>query len=291
MKTQLQKAHAFRVLHERNRAFILPNPWNRGTAQLLAQLGFEALATTSAGYAFSRGVLDGQVGREAMLAHVTELTEATDLPVSGDLENGYAHEPDGVAETIRRAAACGLVGGSIEDATGNDSDPIYELSYAAERIQAAAEAAHALPFPFVLCARAENFLHGRPDLKDTIMRLQAFQQAGADVLYAPGLTRREEIATVIREVNRPVNVLVGMPGLDLTLEELSALGVRRLSTGSALARAAFGRFLVAAKEMLTSGTFGFVNEAASTSRDLAPLLHAFLQSRREADEAQGAVRQ
>lgn len=281
MTTQLKRAEAFRALHQRKRAFLLPNPWDRGTAQLLAQLGFEALATTSAGYAFSRGLLDGQVGRDAMLVHVAEIVDATDLPVSGDLENGYAHEPDGVAETIRMAAAHGLVGCSIEDATRNESDPIYALSYAAERIRAAAEVAHSLPFPFTLCARAENFLYGRPDLKDTILRLQAYQQAGADVLYAPGLTKREEIATVLREVDRPVNVLVGMPGLALTLDELSALGVRRLSTGSALARAALGRFLLAAREMLDAGTFGFVNEAASASRDLAPLLQAFALSRQD----------
>lgn len=278
MTTQLEKARAFRALHQRKRTFLLPNPWDPGTARLLAQLGFEALATTSAGYAFSQGVLDRQVGRDAMMAHVADIAAATDLPVSGDLENGYAHEPEAVAETIRLAAAHGLVGGSIEDATGNDSDPIYKLEHAAERIRAAAEAAHSLPFPFTLCARAENFLHKRPDLKDTIARLQAYQQAGADVLYAPGLTNREEIATVVREVDRPVNVLAGMPGLELSLEELSALGVRRLSTGSALARAALGRFLQAAREMLDAGTFRFVDEAAAASRDVVPLLQAFARS-------------
>lgn len=278
MTTQLEKARAFRALHQRKRTFLLPNPWDPGTARLLAQLGFEALATTSAGYAFSQGVLDRQVGRDAMMAHVADIAAATDLPVSGDLENGYAHEPEAVAETIRLAAAHGLVGGSIEDATGNDSDPIYKLEHAAERIRAAAEAAHSLPFPFTLCARAENFLHKRPDLKDTIARLQAYQLAGADVLYAPGLTNREEIATVVREVDRPVNVLAGMPGLELSLEELSALGVRRLSTGSALARAALGRFLQAAHEMLDAGTFRFVDEAAAASRDVVPLLQAFARS-------------
>ena len=281
MKTQLEKAHAFRALHQRDRAFILPNPWDTGTARLLAQLGFEALATTSAGYAFSRGVLDGQVGREAMLSHVAEIASATDLPVSGDLENGYGHEPEAAAETIRLAAAHGLVGGSIEDATGDKSAPIYDLRHAADRIRAAAEAAHSLSFPFTLCARAENFLHGRPDLKDTIERLQAYQDAGADVLYATGLTTREQIAAVIREVYRPVNVLAGMPGLQLSLDELSALGVRRLSTGSALARAAFGGFLRAAREMVDAGTFQFVNEAASATRELTSLLQGFAQSNRE----------
>lgn len=281
MKTQLEKAHAFRALHQRDRAFILPNPWDTGTARLLAQLGFEALATTSAGYAFSRGVLDGQVGREAMLSHVAEIASATDLPVSGDLENGYGHEPEAAAETIRLAAAHGLVGGSIEDATGDKSAPIYDLRHAADRIRAAAEAAHSLSFPFTLCARAENFLHGRPDLKDTIERLQAYQDAGADVLYATGLTTREQIAAVIREVYRPVNVLAGMPGLQLSLDELSALGVRRLSTGSALARAAFGGFLRAAREMVDAGTFQYVNEAASATRELTSLLQGFAQSNRE----------
>lgn len=281
MKTQLEKAQAFRALHQRERAFILPNPWDRGTAQLLAQLGYQALATTSAGFAFSRGLLDGQVGRQAMLSHVGEIAAATDLPVSGDLENGYSHEPEAAAETIRLAAAQGLVGGSIEDATRDESNPIYEISHAKERIRAAAEAARSLPFPFVLCARAENFLYGRRDLKDTIRRLQAYQEAGADVLYAPGLTTREEIAGLIREVDRPVNVLVGMPGLELGVEELSALGVRRLSTGSALARASLGAFLQAAREMLDAGTFHFVKDAASASRELAPLLQGLAQSRQD----------
>ena len=280
MTSQIEKAQAFRALHQRQRAFLLPNPWNRGTARLLAQLGCEALATTSAGYAFSCGLLDGHVGREAMLSHVAEIATATDLPVSGDLENGFGDAPETVADTIRMAAAHGLVGGSIEDATRNDSAPIYELGHARERIRAAAEAAHSLPFPFTLCARAENFLYGRPDLKDTITRLQAYQEAGADVLYAPGFTTKEEIAAVIREVDRPVNVLVGMPGLALSLEELSALGVRRLSTGSALARAALGGFLRAAREMMETGTFCFVEEAASATREIVPLLEGFAQSKR-----------
>ena len=248
---------------------------------MLTELGFEALATTSAGYAFSQGVLDGAVGREAMLKHVAEIIAATDLPVSGDLENGYGDAPAAAAETIRMAAAHGLVGASIEDASGDDTAPIYETSHAAERIRAAAEAAYSLPFPFTLCARAENFMHGRPDLKNTIQRLQAYQEAGADVLYAPGLTTRDEIAEVIRSVDRPVNVLVGMPGLSLSLEELSEMGVRRLSTGSALARAALGAFLSAAQEMAERGTFGFVPDAAAGSRDVVALLKAFAPSKRE----------
>lgn len=273
--TQSAKAEQFRALHQRGRAFLLPNPWNPGTARMLAELGFEALATTSAGYAFSRGVLDGAVGRAAMLAHVAEIVAATDLPVNGDLENGYGDAPEIAAETIRMAVEYGLVGASIEDASGNESAPIYEIAHATERIRAAAEAAHAQPLPFTLCARAENYLHGRPDLKDTIDRLQRYQDAGADVLYAPGLTTREEIAEVIRSVDRPVNVLVGMPGLSLSMDELSELGVRRLSTGSALARAALGAFLSAAREMAERGTFRFVPEAAAQSRDVVSLLQAF----------------
>lgn len=281
MATQAEKAAKFRAMHQRDRAFILPNPWNPGTARMLAQLGFEALATTSAGYAFSRGVLDGQVGREAMLAHADEIVVATELPVSADLENGFGSAPEIAAETIRMAAARGLVGGSIEDASGDNTAPIYEIGLAKDRIRAAAETAHALPFPFMLCARAENFLYGRPDLKDTIARLQAYQDAGADVLYAPGLKTKEEIAAVVAAVDRPVNVLVGMPGLNLSLVELSELGVRRLSTGSALARAALGAFLRAAREMAGDGTFHFVTDAASASREVGPLLESYAESRRE----------
>jgi 2-methylisocitrate lyase-like PEP mutase family enzyme len=281
MKTQLEKAKEFRSLHQRDQAFIIPNPWDVGSARLLAQLGFEALATTSAGFAFSRGLLDGGVSRDLMLSHIKEIAAATDLPVSGDLENGYGGDPKDVAETIQMAAAYGLVGASIEDASRDESAPIYDIGQATERIRAAAESSRSLPFPFTLCARAENFIYGRPDLKDTIARLQAYQQAGADVLYAPGLTKKEEIAAIVSEVDRPVNVLAGMPGLELSLEELSALGVRRVSTGSALARAALGRFLQAAREMADTGTFSFVNEAASSSRDVAPLLKSFAESRHE----------
>ncbi len=245
---------------------------------MLAQLGFEALATTSAGYAFSRGTVDGAVGREAMMAHVADMVAATELPVSADLENGFGDSADVVAETISMGAAHGLSGGSIEDATGDDGDPIYPLEQARERIQAAAEAARALPFTFTLTARAENFLHGRPDLKDTITRLQAYQEAGADVLYAPGLMSKEDIAAVVRSVDRPVNVLAGMPAMRLSIAELSAIGVKRISTGSALARAALGGFLLSAKEMAIHGTFGFVEGAVANSRDVVPLLEAWRKS-------------
>ncbi len=261
--TQTQKGQAFRSLHEQDSAFIIPNPWDIGTARLLAQLGFEALATTSAGYAFSIGQQDNTVGRDAMMSHVSAIASATDLPVSGDLENGFGDAAETVAETIRLAAAAGLVGGSIEDATGRLERPIYERAHAAERIRAAAEAAHALSFAFTLTARAENYLHGRPDLNDTIQRLQAYQEAGADVLYAPGIATREDIASVVSSVDRPVNVLVGMQGVQLSLVSLSELGVKRISVGSALSRAALGAFLRAAREMRAHGTFSFAEEAVS----------------------------
>jgi 2-methylisocitrate lyase-like PEP mutase family enzyme len=268
MGTQTEKGQTFRALHQRDHAFIIPNPWDIGTARMLSRLGFEALASTSGGYASSVGLLDGAVGREAMLAHVSALASATDLPVSADLENGYADAPEMVAETIRLAAAAGVVGGSIEDATGHKEQPIYDLTLAAERVRAAAESARTLGFPFTLTARAENYINGRPDLRDTIQRLQAFQEAGADVLYAPGLTSKDDIATVVRSVDRPVNVLMGLPGATLNLAELSAIGVRRVSVGSALARAALGAFLHAAREMQQDGTFGFA-EHASSSREIS----------------------
>ncbi len=273
MPTQAEKGIIFRALHTRNRAFIIPNPWDPGTARLLAHLGFEALATTSAGYAFSIGVRDGAVGRDRMIAHAAQIVAATDLPVSGDLENGFSEAPEEVAETIRLAANAGLVGCSIEDATGRPDQPIYDLVQAAERICAAADAARSLPYPFTLTARAENYLHGRPDLDDTIRRLQAFQNAGADVLYAPGLTRKEEIAAVVASVDRPINVLAGLPGCALDLAEMSALGVRRVSVGSALSRAALGAFLVAAEEMRARGTFTFTEQSAN-SRQINSILSA-----------------
>jgi 2-methylisocitrate lyase-like PEP mutase family enzyme len=263
MLTQAEKGRAFRALHERSGAFLIPNPWDAGTARLLAHLGFEALATTSAGYAFSAGRPDNTIDRREMLAHMSAIARATDLPVSGDLENGYGDAPETVAETIRLAAAAGLAGGSIEDATGRAEHPIYAMELAAARIRAAAEAAHSLPFPFTLTARAENYLHGRPDLEDTIRRLQAYQEAGAHVLYAPGLTGQRDIATVAGAVDRPVNVVMGLAGVALSLSELAALGVKRVSVGSALSRAALGAFLRAAREMREHGTFTFAEQAVS----------------------------
>jgi 2-methylisocitrate lyase-like PEP mutase family enzyme len=276
MLTQAEKGWAFRALHARDAAcgaFIIPNPWDAGTARLLAHLGFEALATTSAGCAFSAGRADNTIGRDEMLAHVSAIAAATDLPVSADLENGFGDSPETVAETIRMAAAAGAVGGSIEDMSRQPGRPIYEREHAVERVRAAAEAAHSLAFAFTLTARAENYLAGRRDLADTIGRLQAYQTAGADVLYAPGLTSKEDIAAVVRSVDRPVNVVMGLQGVQLSLAELSALGVRRVSVGSALSRAALGAFLRAAREMREHGTFTFADEAVSY-REINAILKA-----------------
>jgi 2-methylisocitrate lyase-like PEP mutase family enzyme len=273
MLTQTEKARAFQILHQGEGAFIIPNPWDVGTARLLAHMGFKALATTSMGYAFSIGKRDNTVGRDQIMAHIAKIASATDLPVSADLENGFDDAPEPVAGTIRLAAAAGVVGGSIEDATGHADRPIYEKEHAAERIRAAAEAARSLPFTFMLTGRAENYLHGRPDLKDTISRLQAYQEAGADVLYAPGLATRDDIAAVVSSVDRPVNALMGLQGVLLSLAELSALGVKRVSVGSSLCRAALGAFLRAAREMREHGTFTFANEAVS-SREITEIFRA-----------------
>ncbi len=269
MKTQEEKGIIFRKLHEQKNAFVIPNPWDAGTARILAQFGFKALATTSAGHAFSLGQQDNTVGRDETMAHCADIVAATDLPVSADLGNGFGDAPEIVAETIRRAAAAGLVGCSIEDATYRADDPIYPIEFAVERIQAAAEAVRKLNFPFMLTARAENYLVGRHDLDDTIKRLQAYQEAGADVLYAPSLTSKEEIATVINSVDRPVNVLMGASGAN-TVAELSALRAKRISTGSALSRAAYGAFIRAAEEIAQHGTFTFTNEAVSF-RDISAM--------------------
>lgn len=252
MTDQSQRARDFAALHQGPDLLVLPNPWDAGSARMLAHLGFKALATTSAGLAFSLGRRDaeGAVSREEALANARAIVEATPLPVAADLENGYGDSPEACAETLRLAAEAGLVGGSIEDASGQPEAPIYDAGLALERIQAAVEAARALPFPFTLAARAENFLHGRPDLDDTLRRLVAYAEAGADVLYAPGLTTREQIAEVVAAVApKPVNILVGSPALALTLDELAALGVRRVSLGSNLARVAYGAFFEAARQL------------------------------------------
>ena len=263
MLTQAEKGATFETLHKRDGTFIIPNPYDVGTARLLQNLGFEALATSSAGYAFTVGKPDNAVGREGTLAHAEAIAAATDLPLSIDLENGFGDAPEVVAKTIRLAAGAGAVGGSIEDATGRAGDPIYERALAIARIRAAAEVVRELPFPFMLTARAENYLVGKPDLKDTVERLQAYQEAGADVLYAPGLASKDDIATLVDSVDRPVNVLMGLQGVRITLSELSEIGVKRVSVGSGLARCALGAFLRAAREMREQGTFSFAEDAAN----------------------------
>jgi len=257
---QETRAVAFKALHERAGIFVIPNPWDAGSARMLAGLGFEALATTSAGLAFSLGKPDGEGAllREETLANARAIVAATSLPVAADLENGYADEPEGCAETILLAAGAGLSGGSIEDATGRADDPIYPFELSVERVKAAVKAARSLPFPFTLTARAENLIYGRPDLKDTIRRLQAFAEAGADVLFAPGLQTREEIDTLVRAVApHPVSVVMGLSHSNFSLNELADLGVKRVSLGSSLARAAYSGFFRAAEEIRQQGTFGF----------------------------------
>jgi 2-methylisocitrate lyase-like PEP mutase family enzyme len=260
VKNQSEKAAAFRALHERDRAFIIPNPWDVGSAKMLEGLGFEALATTSWGYAYSIGKADGAVDRDAMLAHAAQLAAATDLPLSADLENGYADDPAGVAETVRLAAAAGLAGCSIEDLPlGREGVP-YDIAFAAERVRVAVEAARALPFPFVLTARAENFIADRPDLADTIARLQAFEAAGADVLYAPGLRNLDEVRQVVRAVKRPVNVVTGWLDPDITLAQLSEAGARRISVGGALSRLTLATFVNAGRAMQQHGSFAWMRD-------------------------------
>ncbi|HWG35567.1 MAG TPA: isocitrate lyase/phosphoenolpyruvate mutase family protein [Gemmatimonadaceae bacterium] len=271
MITQAEKGRRFRDLHHRDSAFVIPNPWDVGSARILASTGFEALATTSVGYANSIGRQDHGVTRDEMIAHATNLCAATELPVSADLENGFGDDPETVAETIRLAAGAGLAGCSIEDSTNRNDDPIYAFEHSVDRIRAAVEEVRKLPFPFMLTARAENYLHGRKDLADTIKRLQAFQEAGADVLYAPGMTDVADIATMIRSVDRPVNVLAGMQGVHFDVDGLSRIGVKRISVGGALTRIAFAAVVRAAREMKEHGTFTFVDEPI-TSREIAALI-------------------
>lgn len=264
MPTQAEKAAVFHALHQKPEVFVIANPWDAGTARILTTLGFAALSTTSAGAAFTLGRRDGtgSVSREEALANAKSIAEATHLPVAADLENGYGHAPEDAALTIRLAAEqAGLVGGSIEDATGDTTEPIYDFEHAVERVAAAAAAARALPFPFMFVARAENYLHGRPDLDDTIKRLQAYEAAGAEVLYAPGITQPEDIRTVCASVKKPVNVLVGLKNSPkLTVAELGRLGVRRISIGSGFCRAAITAFVHAAREVRDDGTFTFADE-------------------------------
>jgi 2-methylisocitrate lyase-like PEP mutase family enzyme len=262
--TQAEKGARFQALHAGPGAFIIPNPWDAGTARVLASAGFAALTTTSAGLAFTLGRRDGArlVSREETLANAKAIADAVELPVAADLENGFGDAPETVAETIRRAGLeAGLVGGSIEDSTGDPARPIYDVSLAVERVAAAVEAARALPFPFVFVARAENYLHGKPDLDDTIRRLQAYEAAGADALYAPGLTRSDDLRRVCASVRKPVNALAGLRGAGFTLGQLEEFGVRRISVGSLLHRAAWGAVARAAREMADAGTFTFAEEA------------------------------
>jgi 2-methylisocitrate lyase-like PEP mutase family enzyme len=270
MATQRERAERFKALHEREGAFVIPNPWDAGSARLLAGLGFEALATTSAGFANSLGRLDGQVTRDEVIEHCRALSAATDLPLSADLENCFADSPAQVAETILLAARAGLVGGSIEDYSGNASNRIYDFSLAVERVHAAAEAARLLDFTFTLTARAENLLHGRNDLDDTIRRLQAFEAAGADVLYAPGLKTLDEVRLVTGALTKPLNVLAPLIK-GATLAQLASAGAKRISTGGALARAAITTLLRAGAEMLDGGSFGWTSGLAS-SADVKKLL-------------------
>lgn len=267
---QFEKAQRFKALHE-GPLFVIPNPWDAGTARLLASLGFAALTTTSAGLAYSLGRQDMSVSREEALKNAADIIAAVDLPVAADLENGYGDAPEDAAVTIARAAEVGLVGGSIEDATGRPNDPIYGFEHAVERVSAAVEAARALPFPFTFVARAENFLHGRPDLDDTIRRLQAFEKAGADVLFAPGLPSLEAIRTVCASVGKPVNVVLGAKNTPYTLDQLADCGVRRVSTGSSFARAALTGLRDAALELLGPGTMTYLDTAISSAEVAAAM--------------------
>lgn len=260
-----QSALAFKALHEAGGIFVLPNPWDIGSAKMLAALGFKALATTSAGFAFSRGRADyvGATNREEALAHALEIVNATSLPVSADLENGFGDSPETVAQTVTQAAEIGLAGCTIEDTTGNPDKPIYDASLAIERIAAGVEAVARLDRPFMLTARAENYLHGRPDLDDTMLRLSGYEKVGAQVVYAPGLPNLDVVRQVCESVSVPVNVVTGIGLQGVTVAELKACGVRRVSVGSSLARTAIGAMLRAAREIQGQGTFSAFEEAAS----------------------------
>jgi len=262
-KLQIEKALAFKNLHEREGLFIIPNAWDAGSAKILESLGFEAVATTSAGLAFSLAKPDATraVTRDENLANANAIAAATFLPASVDLENGYSDDPESCAESILLAAENGLVGCTLEDATGLDDNPIYDFDLSVARIKAAAKAAHSLPFPFMLTARAENYLYGKQDLKDTVRRLKAYADAGADVLYAPGIKTKNEIETIVKAVSpKPVNFLFSLEA-NITLADLQERGVKRVSVGSALARAAYSAFINAAKEIKDKGTFNFAKDA------------------------------
>jgi 2-methylisocitrate lyase-like PEP mutase family enzyme len=262
--TQSDKAARFRALHEAPRAFVMPNPWDAGTARILTALGFPALATSSGASAGVLGRRDGTVTRDEALAHARAIVEATDLPVSADLEKGFGDAPASAAETIRLAAGVGLVGGSIEDATGDRARPLFDIGHATERVAAAVQAARALPFPFTLTARTESFLRGNPDLDDVIRRLQAFEKAGADVLMAPGLPDLAAVRAVCGAVAKPVNFMAGIKDKSFTVVELEAAGVRRISLATSLYRLALTSVVEAAREVKDEGTFGYLDRSLGT---------------------------
>jgi 2-methylisocitrate lyase-like PEP mutase family enzyme len=270
--SQHDQATRFRALHQGPGTFVIPNPWDAGSARVLAGLGFQALATSSSASAGLLGRRDGKVTREEALAQAHAIVTATELPVSADLEKGFGDAPAAAAETIRLAAGVGLVGGSIEDATGDRDKPLYDIGHALERVAAAAQAARALPFPFTLTARAENFLRGNPNLDDTIKRLQAFEKAGADVLFAPGLPDLAAVRAVCAAVSKPVNFMVGIRGKSFTVAELAAAGVKRISLAGSLYRAAMSGLLDAAREVKDKGTFSYLDHSLTT-----PELNAFMQ--------------
>jgi 2-methylisocitrate lyase-like PEP mutase family enzyme len=276
---QREKGQRFQKLHEGPRAFVIANVWDAGSARLMAGLGFQALATSSGAMAGVLGRRDGQVSRIEALAHARSIAASTELPVSADLEKGFGDAPSVVAETICLAAEVGLAGASIEDATGNPARPLYDIVGASERIAAAAEAAHALPFAFTLTARAENYLHGNPDLDDTIERLLAFERAGADVLFAPGLPDLAAVRTVCEAVSRPVNFMAGIRGRSYTVATLEATGVRRISLATSLYRAAMTGLLGAAREVAQHGTFDFLDATVNTS-ELNELMEKRVGARR-----------
>jgi 2-methylisocitrate lyase-like PEP mutase family enzyme len=263
MKSQVEKAAAFRALHQRSGAFIIPNPWEAGTAKILATLGFEALATTSSGLAQMLG--RGAVTRAEVIENCQVIAEATDLPVNADLENCFAHEPEAAAEAIRLAAEAGCVGASIEDYTGDRKDPIYDFDLSVARVRVAVKVAHALPVPVVLTARAENLIRGRMDMADTIRRLQAYEAAGADVVYAPGLKNIPEVREVVRAVKRPVNVVTGWLDPDITLAQLGEAGAKRISVGGALARHVLATFVKASRAMHERGSFAWMRETIGSA--------------------------
>jgi 2-methylisocitrate lyase-like PEP mutase family enzyme len=263
---QGSRGDLFRSMHQRDRAFVIANAWDAGSARILVSLGFKAIATSSGASAGTFGRRDGRVTRDEALSQARSIAEAVAVPVSADLEKGFADAPQDVAATIRLAGAAGLAGGSIEDSTGRSNQPLFSIEQATERVAAAAEAARALPSPFVLTARAENFIAGNPDLDDTIRRLQAFEKAGADVLFAPGLPDLNAVRTVCAAVSRPVNFMVGIRGRSFSVAELEAAGVRRISLATSLYRAAMTGLVNAAREVHDHGTFDFLDGILSTTQ-------------------------